>query len=110
MEVQNIGNVSVARLMERVDSITSREVESVLQGVIAANPRQVICDFAGTKYISSAGLRVILSAAKSMKKAGGQLVLVCAKSSYVYEVLETAGFTQTFPVFETLDKAGVTLA
>jgi anti-anti-sigma factor len=105
MEVQQIGSASVVRLMERVDSATCNEVESVLQALIATNPRHVICEFTVTKYISSAGLRVFLVAAKNLRRAGGQLVLVCAKGNYVYEVLELTGITQIVPVFDTVEAA-----
>ena len=105
MEVQHIDNASVIRLMERVDSTTCAEVESALQTLIAANPRQVICEFGATKYISSSGLRVFLLAAKNLKRAGGQLALVCPKSNYVNEVFELAGITHLVPVFETLEEA-----
>ena len=105
MQVEQIGSGSVVRLMERVDSVTCQEVESALQAAMAGNPRQVICEFSATKYISSAGLRVLLLAAKNLKRAGGQLTLVCAKGSYVYSVLELTGLTQIVPVFETLEGA-----
>ncbi len=105
MNVQQIGSATVVSLMERVDSITCREVESTLQASIAANPQQVICDFTATKYISSAGLRVLLLAAKDLKRACGQLALVCQKSNYVYGVLELTGLTQLIPVFDTKEEA-----
>jgi len=105
MRVQQIDRTTIVSLMERVDSLTCHEVESTLQAAIATNPRQVICEFTTTKYISSAGLRVFLLAAKNLKRAGGQLSLVCAKGNYVYEVLELTGITHIVPVFETLDEA-----
>jgi anti-anti-sigma factor len=105
MEVQQIGCARVVRLMERVDSITCNEVESTLQAIVATSPRHVICEFTATTYISSAGLRVFLVAAKNLKRAGSQLAFVCAKSNYVYEVLELTGITHIVPVFETVDEA-----
>jgi len=110
MEIQHIGNASVLRLMERVDSLTCSEVESALQALIAANARHVICDFGATKYISSAGLRVLMVAAKNLKRAGGQLALVCAKGNYIYEVFDLTAFTHLVPTFETLDEAMAKLA
>ena len=105
MEVQQIGCAKVVRMMVRVDSVTCNEVESTLQAVIATNPRHVICEFTATTYISSAGLRVFLVAAKNLRRVGGLLALVCAKSNYVYEVLELTGITHIVPVFETVDEA-----
>ena len=110
MQIQQVGSASVVSLPERVDSVTSPEVQAALEPVIAANPRQLICECAATKYISSAGLRVLLLAAKNLKRAGGQLALVCAKSSYVYEIFELAGITHVIPVFETADEAVARLA
>ncbi len=91
--------------MERVDSVTCNEVESTLRALLAANPLHVVCDFSGTKYISSAGLRVLMWAAKSLKRAGGQLALVCAKGNYIYEVFDLTALTHLLPVFETLEQA-----
>ncbi len=105
MEVQQIGSASVVKLMERVDSVTCQEVESALQALIATNPRQVICELTATKYISSSGLRVFLLAAKNLKRAGGELALVCPKDNYVYEVFDLTGITHTVPMFETVDEA-----
>ncbi len=105
MEVQQVGTGAVLRLMERVDSVTCQEMESSLQASMATNPRQIICDCTATKYISSAGLRVLLFAAKNLKRTGGQLALVCAKNNYVYEVFELAGITRLVPIFETVDEA-----
>ncbi len=110
MEVQEIGKVKVIKLMERVDSVTCPEVESTLRAAIEAAPGLLICEFGETKYISSSGLRVLLLAAKNLKRAGGQLALVCAKGSYVDEVLELSGITHVLPVFETSDQAMTRLA
>lgn len=105
METQNLPNATVVKLLERIDSLTSREVETVLQGVVTSGARNIICDCSATKYISSAGLRVLLLTSKTLKKVGGQLIIVCSKTGYVYEVLETAGFTGIIPVFETVEEA-----
>lgn len=105
METQNLPNATVVKLLERIDSLTSRDVEDTLQKVVAGGARNIICDCAATKYISSAGLRVLLLIAKALKKTGGQLLIVCARTGYVYEVLETSGFTNIIPVFESVEEA-----
>jgi anti-anti-sigma factor len=105
MDIKSYDKVTVLTLIERVDSLTSREVETALQGIIDTGARHVVCDCGPTKYISSAGLRVLLTAAKNLKKIGGQLSLACSKHTYAFEVLETAGFTNIIPVFESVDAA-----
>ncbi len=110
METQKLANATVIKLIERIDSLTSREVETALQGVVAGGARNIICDFTATKYISSAGLRVLLVVAKALKKSGGQLLIVCAKTGYVYEVLETSGFLNIIPVFGSVQEAASSAA
>ena len=110
MEIQHIGSASVLRVIERVDSVTCTEVESALQALIATDAPHVICDFSATKYISSAGLRVLLLAAKNLKRAGRQLALVCPRGNYIYEVFDLTAFTHLVPAFETVDEAMARLA
>lgn len=105
METETLSNATVVKLIERIDSLSSREVESALLAIAAGGARNIICDLAATKYISSAGLRVLLVVAKTLKKAGGQLLIVCAKTGYVYEVMETAGFTSMISVFDSVSEA-----
>ncbi|MCX6349177.1 MAG: STAS domain-containing protein [Candidatus Aureabacteria bacterium] len=90
--------------MARFDAYSARDVETALKGLIDGGAQKIVCDFSGTEYISSAGLRVLLSAAKILRKSGGKIVLAGMKP-YVREVFETAGFTQLFPIFESEEKA-----
>jgi anti-anti-sigma factor len=53
---------------------------------------QVVLDFAGVEYISSAGLRVLMLAAKQAKAQGGFLA-VAAVQPLVQEILEISKFT-----------------
>ena len=105
MNTQTLDNAILVTLIERVDSVTSPEVLKALQGFIAAGTKHLICDCHATKYISSNGLRVLLIAAKEIKRAGGRLSLVCPTKSYAHEILQTAGFTNIIPVFETSEAA-----
>jgi len=57
-----------------------------------------------TKYISSAGLRVLLSTAKKLQKSDGLLVL-CSLSSTVREVFEIAGLTPLFTIYDSMGRA-----
>lgn len=73
----------------RLDTTTApqleAEVKDSLEGVTA-----LVLDLAGLEYISSAGLRVVLSAQKAMNKQGSMVVRNV--NEYVMEVLEVTGF------------------
>jgi len=55
-----------------VDSTTSPAAQKALDAVLAG-ARKVALDFSKLDYISSAGLRVLLGAAKQLRASGGTL-------------------------------------
>lgn len=95
---------SVFRLNGRLDSNTAMGFEQKLFECIENGTQRLILDFQELDYISSAGLRVILKATKSLKSDNGKLVL-CAMQDYVKEVFEISGFDSFLPIEATLDDA-----
>jgi anti-sigma B factor antagonist len=95
---------SVFKLNGRLDSNTAMGFEQKLFESIENGAQRLILDFQELDYISSAGLRVILKATKSLKSADGKLVL-CAMQDYVKEVFEISGFDSFLPIEPTLDDA-----
>ena len=84
------GNKLTLAPIGRVDTITSPELEAsvVLDGI-----EELVFDLAQVDYISSAGLRVLLSAQKKM--AGKSMKIVNAKPA-VKEVFDITGFSDIF--------------
>jgi len=81
----------------RVDSTTSSSLEQRLNALLAAGDRRIVVDFGGVDYISSAGLRVMLTLAKKTRDTRGALAL-CALGDSVREVFTLAGFLPLFSV------------
>jgi anti-anti-sigma factor len=81
----------------RVDSVSSTELERLVVSRIDAGEKRLVLDLSGVEYISSAGLRVLLMAAKRLKEPPGGLVL-CGMGPSVRTVLELAGFLPLFAV------------
>ncbi|MDQ1257343.1 MAG: hypothetical protein QG656_1947 [Candidatus Hydrogenedentes bacterium] len=100
METKSVGDVTVALMEPRLDSITSGAAEAGLKKLVEEKTRKILCDFSQTTYVSSAGLRVLHITASRLKQAGGQIV-VCALNPYVHEVFETAGFTRIFTICDS---------
>lgn len=73
----------------RLDTLTSPELEEKLEPELE-NTEKLIFDFEGLEYISSAGLRVLLSAIKVMDEQGGMIVKNVRPE--IMEVLEITGF------------------
>lgn len=81
----------------RIDSTTSSALDAHLQTLARAGNHRVVIDFSGVDYISSAGLRVMLSLAKRTKETKGGLALTGLGDS-VRQVFELAGFLPLFAV------------
>lgn len=83
-------------LSGRLDTTTAPQLEKALQENLGGI-RAVTFDFTGIEYISSAGLRVLLTAQKQMNAAGGTMTLVHINET-VMEVFEITGFTDILTI------------
>ena len=96
--------VTVVAPVGRIDSTTSSALDAHLLGLAKAGEYRVVIDLSGVDYISSAGLRVMLSLAKRTKDAKGKLGLAALGDS-VRQVFELAGFLPLFSVEATAEAA-----
>jgi anti-sigma B factor antagonist len=100
----NKGSALVVTLSGRVDSSGSKELEAQLLVLIDENHTDLVLDCAGVAYISSAGLRIFLMAAKKIKSFKGRIRLVGLQEA-VRDVFEISGFTKLFEIYASLDEA-----
>lgn len=96
--------VSIFQLNGRLDSNTSPAFEKQLFDAISNGSRNIVIGFRDLDYISSAGLRVILKAAKVLGREQGRIML-CDMQDYVKEVFEIAGFDSILPIVPTMADA-----
>ena len=83
------GNDLVIALEGRLDTMTAPELEAELNKSMG-DAETLTLDFSKLDYISSAGLRVLLSAHKVMLRKGG--MKVTNVNEIVQEVFEVTGF------------------
>ena len=83
------GTTLVLALEGRLDTTTAPELEAALKDDMA-KVNELTMDFAKLDYISSAGLRVLLSAHKAMAKKDGMKVVNA--NEMVKEVFDVTGF------------------
>ena len=91
LSVGDAGEVKIVRIEGKLDTQTSSDAEAQLTQLIEAGARKVIVNFERLSYITSAGLRILLAAAKQLRASGGEL-RVCALSDLVQEVFDISGF------------------
>ncbi len=102
------GAVTLVQAHGRLDTSSASETDRHLAALVAAGARMVVLDLAGVEYVSSAGLRVFLSAAKRLQQAQGKLVLA-RPTPQTREILDMAGFSALIPVFDTTEAAVASL-
>lgn len=90
-------NGSVTLELEgRLDTNTSPQLEDELAAVLDPTVELLVIDFAKLAYISSAGLRVLLSAQKKMNRQGEMIIRNV--NDVIMEVFEVTGFTDILQI------------
>jgi anti-sigma B factor antagonist len=103
------GRITLVIARGRLDGSTSATFGQRLEKLaVSPDPRMVI-DFGGIEFVSSAGLRAVLSVLKRVKAANGKLAL-CAVRPPVQEVLDITGFTGMLAVHPGREEAMAALA
>lgn len=83
------GDTLTFTLEGRLDTTTSPQLEAELKQSVGGM-KELIFDFSGVEYISSAGLRVLLAAQKVMNRQGS--MKLTGVNDNVLEVFEITGF------------------
>lgn len=86
----------------RMDALTAPDFERQVSEMIEKEDTDFIIDLAELEYISSAGLRSILVAAKKLKQKEKRLFLA-ALQDVVKEVFEISGFSGIIPIFDSVE-------
>lgn len=78
-----------------LDTTAAEEVNRILQPLYSANGKDVMIDCADLEYISSSGLRILLSILKGAK-AGGSRVVLKKLNDDIKDVFKLTGFITLF--------------
>ena len=89
IEMKRNAEVTTIEITGRLDTTTAPVLDKTINEDIEGT-KDLILDMKGLEYISSAGLRVLLSAQKKMMKIGAMKVVNVCES--VMEVVEMTGF------------------
>lgn len=98
------GETLVLKAEGKIDGLNARQFQEDLAAAITDKDHSVILNFESLSYISSAGIRVILTTAKALQRRRGRLAL-CSLTDSVREIFEVSGFDQIIPVHATMEEA-----
>lgn len=88
----------------RMDVIAAMEYEKAIATCLQNGDRKFVVDLNALDYISSAGLRSLLTGAKKIKEAKGTANF-CNVKGVVKEVFAMSGFDSILPVFNSIKEA-----
>jgi anti-anti-sigma factor len=94
----------IVSVIGRWDAVSVGEFDKEMDGQIGKGESNFILDLSRLDYISSAGLRSILSASKRLKENKGMMTL-CGLQGSVKEVFDISGFSSIFTIYESLEIA-----
>ncbi|MFA5325589.1 MAG: STAS domain-containing protein [Bacteroidales bacterium] len=98
VKIEKTDAETMVKMIGRLDSMNSGEVEKAVAPVMESDMKNVIIDCSEFDYISSSGLRIFLTMLKEAKKKGGKLSIRNMKAE-IKSVFDITGFTPLF-IFE----------
>ena len=97
VEITQTDNKVMVTLSGRLDTVTSSEFEKNLTPYFASNGIELHLDCNEMEYISSAGLRVVLTTHKNITAKGGRFILHNL-SKEVRSVFDMTGFSRILTI------------
>lgn len=91
-------------LTDRIDAMSAGEIGRRLDALMTAGERLIGLDLDGVNYMSSAGIRVFLSAQKKLMRVDGQIVLARVRQDIV-DILTMSGLDTLFRIGSTRREA-----
>jgi anti-sigma B factor antagonist/stage II sporulation protein AA (anti-sigma F factor antagonist) len=98
------GEILVLQLTGRLDAVSSPQAEREVFDFINEGHYKLLVDFSTVEYLSSAGMRMLLSITKKLRTLSGKLV-ICSVNRNVMDVLKMSGFDHVLELFESEDDA-----
>ena len=89
---------SLLKVSGRLDATAAAEFNQAAARALEAAPPRLLVDLAGLDFISSAGLRCVLTLAKTCQKDGRPLGF-CALAPLVEDVFKISGFMSILKIF-----------
>lgn len=111
-KVRNLANVVLIEVEGRIDHGTAPAFGSALLPHVegcANESKKLLLDFSKVTYMSSAGLRVLMIAAKGCRKQGGRMVLAALQPT-IQEIFKIGRFDMVLETFTTVRDALVAIS
>jgi anti-sigma B factor antagonist len=98
------GEISVVRVDGVIDTMTSTDLEKVMNSLMERQRHKIIVDLGGVDYISSAGWGIFISNIREIRQHAGDIKLARMIPN-VYEIFELLEFDSILKAFDSVEKA-----
>jgi anti-sigma B factor antagonist len=91
----------------RIDSSTAPQLAEVMDNITDSGRYKIVLDLSEVEFMSSAGLRVLISTQKTCKRYNRGEIILAVVPERIYEALDLAGFVPLFKFYDNvLDAVG----
>ncbi|MFH1477533.1 MAG: STAS domain-containing protein [Verrucomicrobiota bacterium] len=104
IKTSKIDQTVILEIKGRMDVIAAMEYEKAVMACLQGGDRQFVVDLDALDYISSAGLRSLLTTSKKIKEVKGTANF-CNVKGVVQEVFAMSGFDSILPIFKSVKDA-----
>jgi anti-sigma B factor antagonist len=102
INVKSMGQVTVVEIAGDVDSNTAPQAQERVLPLVQSGSK-ILLDMNGVEYMSSAGLRMLLSMYRQMSRQNGSMVLV-GLSEEIKDTMSVTGFLNFFTTRDSVDE------
>jgi anti-sigma B factor antagonist len=108
INVKSIGQVTVVEISGDIDSNTAPQAQERVLPLVQPGSK-ILLDMSDVEYMSSAGLRMLLSMYRQLSRGDGGIVLV-GLSEEIKDTMSVTGFLNFFTTRDTVDEGLQALA
>lgn len=96
--------VKILHIEGRLDATSSPALDEQLSSLISSGTTKLIVDFSKVEYLSSAGMRLMLSNTKKASGQSGKLIFASINDD-VMEIIRMAGFEKILSISSSVEDA-----
>jgi anti-sigma B factor antagonist len=104
IETRKVGDVLIVEFSGKLDSYSSGDARDRMVNIVQGDDRRVLANLQNLEFLTSAGMRVFVQAAKLLQGKRGELK-ICSARPEIKEMLEVSGFNSLIAVYDTEEDA-----
>ena len=105
IKVTEFKHCDLIKVSGRIDSFTAPKLSEELNKIMDAGKFKIVIDLEEDEFLSSAGLRALISAQKNCKRYNRGEVVLASVPANILSVFELAGFTSIFKFYDDATSA-----